>query len=1059
MNKFKIITLCIAFVYTIAGVFAQKDDFKIEGTVFSPYKKQAVEGAIVSVSGQPVSVKTDKDGNFSITSATNKGEISVWFPGYLTYVQPIAGKMKFRIVLVPDNKYNTAETSLLPINETANLRSKNSNIYALQKKDINLASTEVEQLLARMPGVNVIAKGGMSGEGSFFNVKGLNSFTANTAPLLVVNGIPYMPDMNESGVIGGHSKSILNSFNPRDIQNITVLKGSEATMYGSLGSNGVILIETDKAIDLDTKVEFSSQFGVDFNQSKLPVLGVSDFKSYIGNVALTEYTDMARVLELFPFLVDDQDYYYNYMYNNNTNWQNQIYSPGFSTDNVLKIKGGDAIAKYDVSIGYKNKGGQVKGTNFSKYYARLNSDVNMSRKLTFNSSLMMSYMNYKLQEQGMLTATNPLLAAMKKGPVFSPYKKDADNNSLPDFEPIHSDNSYLLETARYGDLIVNNMVSNPLALVKTLDANQQDYDIQINAGLKYAFNDYLSVNASMGLYYFFTRQNIFVPGVTNQSIMPLENYTAFNTVRSAQGTTYNTYYNVNALYSRVFDYVHSLKLSVGTQIAVNSTEYDAGSGYNTPNDFYKTLGNTVSKSRIFYGYNDKWNWMNYNASAQYSYNQQYAIGARMSLDASSSTGADAALFQAFPAVNAAIMTKNIFLKEVDFVNKLNLRAELASTGNSRFSSSLSKYYYVNKMFYKLSGLVRAGVPNTKITPELSNTFNVGADISLFNNRLDLTADFNFTKSSDLIMPVSISAAYGNEMIYDNAASTQNKGFEIGAQFTAINTKDFKWYIGGTVAANKSEITSLGGQDNMILTLSDGSAVISQLGQSMYSFYGLQVDKTNPVFSTTAQAASATSANSSGYLTTSAGTPYQAGDIHYVDQNTDGVIDDRDRVIIGDATPDLFGSVYTHLEYKGFHLTANFGYSIGNDMYNAVRRNMESMSDYSNQLASVNKRWVSEGQVTSMPKATYGDPMGNSKFSDRWIEDASFIKLKELTVSFDFKVMNGLTVYLTGENLFVITNYLGLDPESMYSYDASLRGFDYAKIPLARSFKLGFNIKL
>ena len=220
-----------------------------------------------------MSVKTDKDGNFSITSATNKGEISVWFPGYLTYVQPIAGKMKFRIVLVPDNKYNTAETSLLPINETANLRSKNSNIYALQKKDIYLATTEVEQLLARMPGVNVIAKGGMSGEGSFFNVKGLNSFTANTAPLLVVNGIPYMPDMNESGVIGGHSKSILNSFNPRDIQNITVLKGSEATMYGSLGSNGVILIETDKAIDLDTKVEFSSQFGVDFNQSKLPVLG------------------------------------------------------------------------------------------------------------------------------------------------------------------------------------------------------------------------------------------------------------------------------------------------------------------------------------------------------------------------------------------------------------------------------------------------------------------------------------------------------------------------------------------------------------------------------------------------------------------------------------------------------------------------------------------------------------------------------------------------------------------------------------------------------------------
>lgn len=1056
MNKFKILSLFILLIISISGIYAQKGDHTIVGTVLDPYNKKPIEGAVVGVTGQKSSVKTDKDGKFIIQTSTAKGELTVWFPGYLTEVQPLDGRSEISLVLVPENKYNSAQDILLPIVGPSNIRTKYSNLQAVQKKDISIANTEVEQIFTKLAGVNVIGKGGMSGEGSYFNVRGLNTFSANTVPLIVVNGIPYMPDVNESGVIGGHSKSILNSFNPRDIQNITVLKGAEASVYGSLGSNGVILIETDKAIDLDTKVEFSSQFGVEMNQSKLPVMGVKDFKSYIGNVALTEYTDMARVLQLFPFLVDDESYYYKFMYNNNTNWQNQIYAPGFSTDNLLKIKGGDAIAKYDISIGFKNKGGQVKGTDFSKYYARLNSDVNMSRKLTFNSSLMMSYMTYNLQEQGMLKATNPILAALKKGPLFSPYKKDADNNLLPDFEPIHSDNSYLLDTERYGNLIVNNMVSNPLALVKTLDANQQDYDIQINAGLKYKVNDYLSVSGAMGLYYFFSRQNIFVPGVTNQSIMPLSDLAAANTVRSAQGTTFNTYFNLNANYNRVFDYVHEIKLSAGSQIAVNSNVYDAGSGYNTSNDFYKTLGNTSNKSRVFYGYTDMWNWMNFNFSGQYVYNQQVAIGAKMTLDASSSTGADAQLFQLYPAVYTTFMLKNSLLKNVEAVNKMNLRAEFASTGNSRFSSSLSKYYYINKLFYKLSGLVREGIPNTQIVPEKSNTFNVGTDISLLNNRLDFTADLYITKSSDLIMPVSVVASYGTDMIYDNAANADTKGFEVGAQFTAVNLKNFKWYIGGTIATNKSKITSLGRQSSMVMTLADGASAISKLGESLYSFYGLQVDKTNPVFATTNDAATATT---SGYLKTAAGESYNAGDIHYVDQNNDGIIDDRDRVIIGNANPDFFGTLYTHLQYKNFSLTANFGYSAGNDMYNAVRRSMESMSDYTNQLVSVNRRWVSEGQVTDIPKATYGDPMGNAQFSDRWIEDASYIKLKELTLSYDLKVMNGLTVYVTGENLFTITKYLGLDPETMYSNDAALRGFDYAKVPLARSFKLGFNIKL
>jgi TonB-linked SusC/RagA family outer membrane protein len=1043
MNKIKISALCIALILGMVAGYAQKATWNLEGTILEPYNNKPVEGAVISIAGLKESVKTDKDGKFTVKLESQTGELSVWFPGYYTNIQPIAGRKNITVTLIPEEKSGYSENMLLPFKGSTNIREKQTNLFAIQKKDISINKTDIEQVLAKIPGLQVIGKGGMPGEGSFFGIRGTNTFTASSSPLIVVNGIPYMPDMNESPIIGGFSKSILNSLNPRDIQNITVLKGSDATLYGSLGSNGVIMIETDKAVDLDTKVEFSSQFGVDMNQSKLPVMGVKDYKNYISNASLTKYSDMANALNAFPYLVDDANYYYKYLYNNNTNWQNLIYSPGLTTDDVLKIKGGDEIAKYDISVGYKNKGGQMVGTNYSKYYVRANADVNLSRKISFNSSIMMSYMDYSLQEQGILEETNPMIAAMKKGPLFSPYQKDADNNLLPSYASIRDEN---------GNLIVNNMVSNPLALVNKVTASDQDYDVQINSGLNYKMNENISINGIMGLYYFFSRQNFFMPGVTETSIMPLNNQLATNTVRSGQGVTFNTYFNLNANYNKTFNHIHLVKASIGAQMTMNNNDFVAGSGYNTANDFYKTLGYVTSSSRRYYGYVNAWNWMNYNANAQYIYNQQLALGANLSLDASSATGPDAALFQVYPAVNATWMAKNSILKDVNAINKLNIRGEYSTTGNSRFSSSLSKYYYTNKVFYELSGLTRSGIPNTKIVPEYNQTFNLGTDISVFNNRLDLTADVYYTKNSNLIMPVSASAAYGTDYVYANAASAENKGVELGAQFAVIQSKDLKWYVGATVSSNKSSVLSLGGQKNMIMSMSDGSAVISEIGSPLYSFYGLQVDKSNPVFSTTDQATTAK-------LKTAAGESYLAGDVHFVDQNKDNIIDDRDRVNIGNANPTLFGTINTNLQYKGVELSANFGYSVGNKMYNAVRRSMESMSDFSNQLVSVNNRWMSEGQVTGMPRASYGDPLGNSQFSDRWIEDASYLKLKELTLSYNFKFMNGTTVYITGENLFSITNYLGLDPETAYSYDTSLRGFDYGKISMPRSFKVGFNIKL
>ena len=1023
---------------------AQKGGVKISGTVVSSYDNQPLSDAVITLSGMDETVTCDSIGRFVVNNVSAKATISVWCPGFYTKEEPVAGRTELHIVLIPDDMKGYTDKVTLPSVGLVRQDVKQTNLTSVSKNELNLALTDVEQGFRNIPGIELISKGGQNSEGNYFKLRGANTMIANSSPLIVINGIPYMPDMNESGVIGGYSKNIFSVVNVQDIENITVLKGADAALYGSLGSNGVIMIETDKAADLDTKVEFIGQYGLSWNSATLPVLGVNDYKSLMGNIALTKYEDMSDALAAFPFLKEDPDYYYNYLYNNNTDWQDLIYRNAFVTDNVLKIKGGDAIAKYDFSIGVKNKQGVVEETNSTKYYARMNADVNLSKNVKLFSTISFGYTNSRVAEQGMISETNPILTALRKGPLFSPYNKDSKNNLLPDFASIRDAD---------GNLIENNSVSNPLSVVNDVEMKQHAYDVLMNAGLLYTINDNWNFKADFGLNYNLTQEDAFVPGVSITTIMPLENRLAENTIRSAEGTTLNTYYALELGYQKVLASIHTVSATAGAQIAMNSIDYNAGSGWNTANDYYKTLNNVQTIGRSYYGYINKWNWMNYHVSAKYNYNHQLFAGINLSADGSSSVGTEASRIQIYPAVNVAWSVSNSLLKNMSQLDNLNVRAEYVMTGNSRFASTIGEYYYLNRVFKGLSGLVRAGVPNTKITPELTNTFNVGLDLAMFNNRVMLTVDYFNSKSSDLIMPVEISSVYGSNYMYRNMGKVVNQGFEIGAQIGLIQNRDFKWYIGGTLSTCKNEVKSLGGESEIVLSMSDGSAVISKVGQPLYSFYGYQ---TAGVFAT--DAAAETAGKDGKALTNAIGVPFAAGDMHFVDQNNDGKIDKDDRVNLGSQLPDFYGSFFTSVEYKGIQLSLTFGYSKGNKMYNAVRRSMESMSDFSNQLTSVNRRWMAEGQITDMPRAVYDDPMENSRFSDRWIEDASYLKLKELMVSYKFKLFGGTTVFAAAENLFTATDYLGLDPETMYSYDSSIRGFDYGKVANPRTVKLGFKVQ-
>jgi len=1035
MRTYKIFIISSAFLFLTFMGFGQQG-IKITGTVSGPYKNP-LKGAIITFQGQEITSTTDSLGNFSLNVPGLNGVITIWAEGYYDLKQPLLNGGPLNILMIPTNKYRYNQSLVMPLNSSDPDELKNSQNRNINKKDLVQGIVSVEDALQPfIPGLQVTKKSGMPGEGSFLNMRGVRSIVGNNSPLIVLNGVPYLPDQNQSSVIGGYSQSVLNNINVNDIENITFLKGADAALYGSMGSNGVILIETTKANDFETIIEFSGQYGISTNTRTLPLLNVSDFKSYIGDVGLTKYDDIGEMLGVFPFLKDDPSYYYKFLYNNNTDWQSQLYHTSFFTENNLRVKGGDAVAKYDLSVGLLDQEGVLKNTGLQRYNTRLNANITLGKSVDLFSSIGFSYLNNDLHEQGMLDGTNPILTAFYEAPILSPFAKDEYNHELPDYDVVRQFN-----------------VSNPLAVVNTIKMRSAAYDLFINSGLNFKITNNFKLSGLFGLFYNYNRQTAFIPGKDSHSIVALDDGAATNSERAGVGQTLDLYFNVNSAYNKTIG-SHSFSAGLGMQGLITEQEFDAGKGRNTQSDFYQTLTYVNSQGRKFWGYSNKWNWLSMYGYFGYDFHKLVFASVNVSMDGSSSSGADANRFGFFPSAKITWRGKNMrWFQNSTFLNQFDVHAEYGLTGNSRFSSNLSKYYYSSQAYLELTSITRGNIPNKSLSREITGTSNFGLEVSMLKNRIHATADYYNALSKDVLMSVPISSVFGINNIFDNAAEISNKGLEFSLQAELLKWKNFEFIVGGTLAMNKNKLEKLGGQSEQITSLSDGSAIISKVGKPVYSFYGYVSEG---VFSTQTEA---DAANLKDYR----GESFKAGDMKFKDVDGNHVIDDNDRTIIGNANPDYFGSIFGDIRYKNISLAADFSYSVGNKMYNAVRRNLEAESTFYNQSAAVTRRWQAEGQITDIPQAEYGDPMKNNRFSDRWIEDASYLRLNSVTLSYNikqklFKFIRGGSIYVSGENLFTLSDYLGLDPVTAYSYDPMMQGFDYAKLALPRTFKFGIKMQ-
>ena len=837
MKKIKrILSISALLVCGVANTWGQGGQ-KLTGKILSA-TNQPVEGAIVTVL-DTMNVTTNKEGafQFEVKDLSKAGEISVWAPGYFSVKQLIRERSNIVITLIPENQYKYNETMILPFRREGEMQLEDYTAATnIAKKDFMPGTTKIDRALTgQVAGLQVKRSSGMPGEGSYYNLRGIRTLTGDNAPLIVINGVPHMPDKTPSALIDGFTRDIFQFYHLQDIQNITILKGAEAAMYGSMGSNGVILIETDGTAsnDLETRVSYYGSYGINWNDKRMPVMGLDDYKQYLADMGMTISKDPQNFYNNFPFMQNPNDPRYNYLYNNNTDWQDLIYKNTASTDHLFRVEGGDNIAKYDLSLGYYRENGLMDNTSMERFHTLLNANVLVNKQLNIFATVGLAYMNGHYQMQGMDITTNPILAAYARSPFLSPYEKDREGNTLKTYA------SHFYGRSKSRDY----SVSNPLAIVNTLDSRNRQYDLNMKAGIAYNPFRELTLTGTVGLYYNYDNEHLFIPGASEATIVPLSDKYGLrnNAVSDGVAVTTNFFANLNASYKKTFNYVHQLNAIAGWQLMTTKNEYDAGEGRNTGNDFYQTLGSTID-GRRFLGYINSWNWTNFYGHADYTYNNMVQASVNIAVDAASSTGTDVARFYTYPSVGVTLLGKGWKpLLDATWLNKLNVRAEYGLTGNSRFSSQMGGYYYSTVPYMQLSTIVRSNIPNVSLKPEKNASLNLGLDLSVLNNRLNVSFDYYNNQISDMISAMPLSSVYGSVPYYANVGKLENTGIELSVQASLVRTRNFEWIVGGNITRSRDKIKSLGGEEQIVLSYDNGVQMVNRVGESPYQFYGYQAD--------------------------------------------------------------------------------------------------------------------------------------------------------------------------------------------------------------------------
>lgn len=1017
--------LLLLLIGPFSTVFAQST---VNGTVKDLEEDAGMPGVNVLVKGTAVGTVTDIDGNYSLTVPAG-GDVLVFSSvGYETVEMEINGRSTINVDLAPDLQ-SLSEVVVVGYGtvKKSDLTGSVASIQGESVKEFPVASID-QGIQARAPGVQVTQASAAPGGGVSVRIRGSNSINSGSEPLYVIDGFPIYPDNSAYGVGGDRRPSnIMSTINPNDIESIEILKDASATsIYGSRGSNGVVLITTKRGKAGEAKIEYDGSVSVQTIAKKIDVLNGSEFATYLNT--LEESQGGAPIYSQAEIDAIGKG----------TNWLNEVTRPGRVNSHQLSFSGGNESMRYAIVGNYFNNKGIIKNTDFNRYGIRLNLDNDaLNDRLTINSSWSFNRTNSNNAPTDRGGPGGIIITALGLDPTV----------------PVRgSDGEYAL--ASYD----GRFSTNPLQELENVTDTDATNRVLGNTSFTFKILEGLNFKTSIGADVINASRTTFFPvGISR-----------LGRDRSGELTKANrnsvNILNENILsYNRQINDNHTIDVVAGYtfQKEVNEGMSATNRGLSAVSVDQATLGGGTD---IQIPFSDRREWLLKSFLGRVNYNlmERYLFTFSIRRDGSSRFGA-ANKWANFPSVALGwrVVEENFFQNSplVNAISDLKLRASWGITGNSEIpvynsQANLNEYNYVFGGNLVL-GLADERLSNPDLRWESTQMFNIGLDFSFLQNKLNLTADYFNNNTEDLLLYVTIPSSLGFSSVLKNSGSLENKGFELSLNYIAIDRQDLRWDISGNISFLRNKITDLGTSTPFFSESTSGHLGVDgswvEAGNPIgvwrgYHYLGIfqsdeEIDN-NP----------SRSGDKPGYP-------------RYQDTDGDGEITPDDYIIIGDPNPDFTWGLTTTLNYKNFDFSLFLRGVQGNEIRNLQQSEIGDGVQKINQIGSIlTDSWTPQNTGASRPVIDGNRDFANSyRDSDYFIEDGSFLRVQNVSLGYTLPVSKFISrarIYVSAQNPLLITNYSGFDPEVNNRGQNNLnRGDDYDAYPRSRTFTVGVNLGL
>lgn len=1000
----------LLFLFTLLSSLLQaQENITLSGRIIDETTRQPLGGATVHIKGTTHEVVSSDNGSFGfLTGQRLPVTFVVSYVGYQTNEVTLREGSSIEIALKP-----TASqlNDVVVVGYGKQRRSDvTGSVATISNKVLQQPASSADQLLkGAAPGVQVTQTSGQPGGGVSIRIRGGSSIQGGNEPLYVIDGFPVYNSASTSGAISGAAVNPLASINPADIESINILKDASATaIYGSRGANGVVIITTKRGRADRSQISYDVSYGVQSLRKKIDLLDAKGFAALRNDVLYDVDPSKGRNQYLSQEQID--------ALGKGTDWQDAAYRSAPVQNHQLSISGGSAKTRYAVSGNYFNQDGIIENTGFKRLSTRANLDVAATNRLKISTSLTASKTDGDVAPSGIVSG---LLTMPPTATIYEP------------------DGSFTLRNP------FENIFANPIAALRSQTNKTSTLRLFGTASGEYTILKGLELKVLLGTDVNSIRENSYIPSTIYEGQGP-------GGIAAVGNITALSWLNENTLTYNTKLGRHSVDALAGfTQQEYQRDVVRSGAQQFVTDDLlYNSLQSGSVPARPFSD-NTSWVLHSYLGRVNYNFDQKYFVTASLRADGSSRFGSGNK-WGYFPsaAVSWKISGEPFFEPLSYLVNDLKVRASFGTTGNLEIGEyqSLATLTSLNYLFGNniVTGFTPSRLPNSNLGWETTYQYDGGLDIGLLKNRVILNLDAYYKKTEDLLLNVEIPWTSGQASSLQNFGSVANRGFELGLN-TRNFTGDFQWNTGLNVSWNRNKVLAIGNGAQQYIS---GNYII-RVGQPLGLFYG---NVTDGILQSHEVAAK-------GKFTGSAAP--KPGDRLYKDIDGDGTFTvANDRAIVGSAQPKYIYGLSNDFSWKGFDVSVFLQGAQGNQILNSNRQTLELFTGQQNASAVALRRWTPENTNTDIPRAKL-DPA--PVFSDRFIEDGSFVRLKTLSVGYTVPRallqrlhLSNLRFYLIGQNLATWTKYSGYDPEVTSGSNVS-PGTDAGIYPIAKSISGGLTI--